>query len=181
MPWWGYGIIAGVIFICVTLILIWIIIASNKIVILRRKVDRYFPLMNAKLKEYIKAIDDLLVFCKRKEKKESRPCKNLKIEYEKLKSAEGIFAKVEKVYEVESKVESIGKYLKKTEIFKGSKKAEENLNLVLKNQNEIYNLVQKYNMAAKEYNTVIKHSPTYIIAERFKFYEVNYFKEKGQL
>lgn len=178
MPWWGYVIIAGVIFVCVTLILIWIIVASNTIVILRKKVDRNFPLMNTKIKEYVIYTEKLLDLYKKKVKKETRAYEHFKKSVEELKETEGIFARETKTFEVAEKFKSFVKSVKKEKTLDDNRKFNEVLENIEKNQNEIVALAQKYNLAAQKYNETIHHFPTRMIAERFKFYDVNYFQEK---
>jgi len=178
MPWWGYIIIVSVIFLCVTGILIWIIAASNKIVILKKKVDRNFPVMNYKIKDYLIQNDKLLAYYSRKIKKHARPFENFKKGCDELKDAEGIFAKVEKFHDVKAKYELFVKNIKKQEVFKGSKKLDEYLLGIEKVQNEIILTIQKYNDAVSVYNKTISVFPEKIIAERFKFNEMKYFETK---
>ena len=169
MQWWGYVIIAGVIFILAVLVLIWIIVASNRLVVLKKNVDRNFPLINTKIKEYNKAVDDVLAELRKKIKTKNAAIDGVKKANKNLAIAEGIFNKIEKQRDVEKKVDVFSKTLNKQEELKGDKKVKNLLKDIRKIQDEINFITQKYNNAVQEYNETIARFPTRLVAERFKF------------
>ena len=59
---WMWLVIIGVIFAISIGILVWIIIVSNKLVVLKNAVDRNFPVINSKIKQYCESHNNMLYF-----------------------------------------------------------------------------------------------------------------------
>lgn len=177
MPWWGFVIIASVIFAISVAILVWIIMASNSIVILRKKVDRNYPLMSSKIREYTKNVDKLTNFCSKKF--EQKPKSLLLVEKfnEKCKTSENTLLKISNQKELEKKLKTFDKIAQKDQNISKSKKFASILKELNEVEGEIEKIIQKHDDCAKIYNKHISLFPTKIIAKRFKFEEVKIWKD----
>ena len=178
MEWWGYVIIAGVIFIFAALVLIWIIVASNRIVVLKKKVDRHYSLINSKLKDYNRAVDKVLIYVYKNIETKSKTVANLKMANKELATTEGIFNKFEAQKNTREMIENFKAFCKKQEKLKKSKKLKDLFAEIAEIQQGICAITEKHNAAASEYNVTIARFPTILIAERFKFEKAKKFNIK---
>lgn len=176
MPWWGYVIIAGCIFMLAVLVLIWIIVASNKIVVLKKSIDRNFPLINGKIKDFNKGICQFVLEIEKKNK--SRSLDILKKANDTLAKTEGIFKKIEQQSVVNKKFETVVKFVNKNEELKKLRKLKKQIEELNEIQIAIEEVTKKYNDAVDKYNIVIARFPTRLVAERFKFEQAKKWEKK---
>ena len=160
----------GVILVLSIIILIGIILESNQLVVLKNNVDRKFPLMNMKLKEYMEEVANAIALFKGVAKNRED---FLKVEqnYNKLKKSEG-FAKRLKIYkDLKKSVGTLTKDLTKSKEIKKSKKADAIFTKLKEIEKQIDQVKQKYNECATKYNQKREKFPAKMFAERFNFEE----------
>ena len=160
----------GVILVLSIIILVGIILESNQLVILKNNVDRKFPLMNMKLKEYREIVKDIINFSSKKEE-DRKLFLQVQKNYNKIKTSEGIFQKM-KAYELLRKnVATLMKDLNKEEKMDENKKYISFCENLKKIEKQISDLKTRYNESAEIYNKKLKSFPARVIAKRFKFEE----------
>ena len=168
MQWWIWLIVVGIIFALSIGILIWIIIVSNKLVILKNAVDRNFPVINSKIKQYCEKVNQVVDYIDKKEGKQSTEGKKLKREVKECLELEGM---VNRAIAQKTLAENTLKYIKK--IYKKtnlkSKKILKDASELDSLQIQLNNAIEKYNLCVEKYNKLRESFPSNIISERFKF------------
>ena len=168
--WWVYFIaVAGFIFLCVVAILIWLIMASNKIVVLKKRIDRNYPLINSKLKEYSERAIEVVSYVERKTGNKTKAGEGVKKLAKKTYEADGTLNKITENEKLSKKVDAYINYSKRQDGIKKSRRFSELETKMKSLSEEILNIKIDYNNAVEEYNKKIATSPSKMIAERFKF------------
>ena len=171
MAWWIWLIIVGIILLASIGILTWIIITSNRLVVLKNAVDRTFPLMNSKIKQYCESVSKLISYIERKTKKKTKALSNLKILVKNCLTAEGMINKALKQRELSNKVTDYATYIKGKKDFSESKRLKQLLEDINTLEQEVLKAINKHNQCAEKYNSLINKFPSNIISARFKFVE----------
>lgn len=171
--WWILLIILGVIFLISIGILIWIIVVSNKLVVLKNAVDRNFPVINSKIKQYCAKVDEFVKYVERRERKKGKDGQTLKKEAESCLSKEGMLDRAISQKELSSHVNRYIGAKNKKKVFKTSKKMTVLTKELEELQKQLNSSIEKYNNCVEKYNKLRTSFPSKIISERFKFYEKN--------
>ena len=171
MQWWIWIIIVGVIMLISISILAWIVAVSNKLVILKNAVDRTFPLMNSKIKQYCEGVSHLLGYVERKVKKQTKAWLNLRSMKEDCLNTEGMINKAVKQHELSDKVNDYITYLKGKKEFAGSKRLAQLISEIDGFQKDVQNVVKKHNDCVEKYNAKRNKFPASMVSTRFKFGE----------
>lgn len=169
MQWWIWLIIVGAVFIISVGILIWIIVVSNKLVILKNAVDRNFPVINSKIKQYCEKVNNVVDYIDKKEGKKSKEGKALKNEVANCLANEGM---INRAIAQKKLAEHTLKYIKaeyKKAELKSSKKLVKDAKELDEIQLQLSTAIEKYNSCVEKYNKLRKSFPSNIISERFKF------------
>lgn len=169
MQYWWVWLIIGVIFALSVGILVWIIVVSNKLVVLKNAVDRNFPVINSKIKQYCEKVNNLIDYIIKKDKQSANKGRSLKKEVEKCLANEGMINRAIAQKELAKKTLAYVKGEYKKEIFKGNKKILAESKELDELQLQLNNAIEKYNNCVEKYNKLRKSFPSNIIAERFKF------------
>lgn len=166
---WMWLVIIGVIFAISIGILVWIIIVSNKLVVLKNAVDRNFPVINSKIKQYCEKTNQVIDFVDKKEGKHSKKGKLLKAEVKECLETEGMVNRAITQKDIAEKVLIFIKEANQKQLFKKSK----NLLIFAREldelQKQLNNAIEKYNLSVAKYNKLRESFPSNIISERFKF------------
>lgn len=171
MTWWIWLILVGIILLASISILTWIIITSNQLVVFKNAVDRTFPLMNSKTKQYCESVSKLISYIERKTKKKTKALNNLKILVKNCLTAEGMINKTLKQRELSNKVADYATYIKGKKDFSESKRLKQLLEDIDNLEQEVLKVITKHNQSAEKYNSLINKFPASIISTRFKFIE----------
>ena len=171
MQWWGWLIIVGVIVILSITILVTIIMVSNKLIILKNSVDRTFPLMNSKIKQYCKVVQDLILYAEHKLSKQSKAILNLKKLKNECDKAEGTLAKAHKQHELSEKTADYIKYIKGKKEFQKSRTLKALIIKLDDLNKEISQVIIKHNQCVDNYNKKRNKFPGNILSARFKLGE----------
>ena len=166
---WIWLVIIGVIFALSIGILIWIIIVSNKLVILKNAVDRNFPVINSKIKQYCEKTNQLVDYIDKKEGKHSKKGKTLKTEVKNCLETDGMVNRAISQKEIASKVLE---YIKEASHKPALKKSKNLLTFARELdelQEQLNNAIEKYNVCVGKYNKLRESFPSNVISERFKF------------
>lgn len=176
MQWWIWLIIVGTIFIISVGILVWIIVVSNKLVVLKNAVDRNFPVINSKIKQYCEKVNAIVDYINKKEGKKGKEGKALKKEVADCLANEGMINRAIAQKKIaEHTLKYIKTEYKKAEL-KSSKKLVKDAKELDEIQLQLTNAIEKYNRCIEKYNKLRKSFPSNIISERFKFVERSQWK-----
>ena len=170
--WWALVIVAGIIFIFTVLVLIWIIVACNEIVKQKKEVDKNYPLMSSKIKEYLIEAEKAIKFVVEKTEEESKEIEQAKKCLQKTKETDGVSGRVHMQAELEKKIVALLKYAKQFKQVKSGRKFASYEKQLQEISEGIVSIKARYNEATTKYNTTISHFPTRMLAERFKFFKV---------
>lgn len=166
---WIWLVIIGVIFALSIGILVWIIVVSNKLVILKNAVDRNFPVINSKIKQYCEKTNQLVNYIDKKEGKHSKKSKTLKAEVKACLETDGMVNRAIAQKEIAAQVLE---YIKEKSTIPALKKSKNILTFARELdelQEQLNNAIEKYNVCVGRYNKLRESFPSNIISERFKF------------
>lgn len=181
MQWWVCLIIAaGVIFLISVLLLIWIMISCNEVVILNKKAVRNFSLVNSKVKEIIKSTEEISEFLSKKELKRKKSFEKIKKQTAEVKDLDGIYAKVEGLFEFLANYQKFMRKIEKEEVVNKSRKLKTLNNSLQELCKDLSDLCFKFNNLAEEYNKKITTFPVSAMAMRFKFEQIKTFELKEE-
>lgn len=170
LMFWGL-IIAGIILLIAICILIWMIVTSNKLVVLKKGVDRYFPLINSKIRQYCDVVDKTIKYLERKLEKKTPASKNLKKLNDDCLNANGTMNKIICHRILAEKTKDFISFAKGKESVKSGRKINEFIKEINEIEEGFISTIQKYNESVDKYNKKRNSFPSSVIAKRFKFEE----------
>ncbi len=131
--------------------LVWCVVANNKIVVLKKKVDRHYPVLNSKIKQYCNDVVELVSYSEKKLSK-TESSEKLMLQAKDCLKESSILKRIELQNELSGKVKDFITYIKGKKEIKAGRKLKEFVESLNKIQTSLEDRIESFNTCVATYN-----------------------------